>query len=106
MGANGTADPPLRYPITGIAGCCARTAIGHAAAPLTNVMNSRRFIRQLLTPTTEGIAHLDVAEEIAVLRDIARPYGSNGSSALAVLRLMINSNLPEIEREIRSVSLP
>jgi hypothetical protein len=30
-------------PITGIAGCCARAAIGHAAAPPKTAMNSRRF---------------------------------------------------------------
>jgi hypothetical protein len=31
-------------PITGIAGCCARAASGHAAAaPPSSVMNSRRF---------------------------------------------------------------
>ncbi len=36
----------LRNPITGIAGCCARAASGHAtAAPPRSVMNSRRFIR-------------------------------------------------------------
>ena len=34
----------LRSPITGMADCCARTAIGHAAAPPTRAMNSRRFI--------------------------------------------------------------
>jgi hypothetical protein len=33
-----------RYPTTGVAGCCARTARGHAAAaPPRSVMNSRRF---------------------------------------------------------------
>ena len=32
-------------PITGIADCCARAASGHAAAPPSSVMNSRRFIR-------------------------------------------------------------
>ena len=33
----------LRNPITGIAGCCARAASGHAAAaPPSSVMNSRR----------------------------------------------------------------
>src|SRR5262245_56018712 len=32
-----------RKPTTGIAACCARAAIGHAAAPPSNVMNSRRF---------------------------------------------------------------
>jgi hypothetical protein len=26
-------DAPLRNPITGMAGCCARAASGHAAAP-------------------------------------------------------------------------
>jgi hypothetical protein len=29
--------------IIGIAGCCARAASGHAAAPLMSVMNSRRL---------------------------------------------------------------
>ena len=39
-------DVALRNPITGIAGCCARAASGHAAAaPPSSVMNSRRFIR-------------------------------------------------------------
>src|SRR5262249_57570131 len=34
----------LRNPTTGIAGCCARAASGHAAtAPPTSVMNSRRL---------------------------------------------------------------
>jgi len=37
-------EAPLRYPITGIACCCARAANGHAtAAPPSSVMNSRRF---------------------------------------------------------------
>ena len=41
-----SAEAPLRNPITGIAGCCARAASGHAAAaPPSSVMNSRRFIR-------------------------------------------------------------
>ena len=34
-------DLPLIHPITGIAGCCARAASGHAAAPPRRVMNSR-----------------------------------------------------------------
>jgi uncharacterized protein YchJ len=35
----------LRNPITGIAGCCARAASGHAiVAPPRSVMKSRRFI--------------------------------------------------------------
>ena len=42
--ARGSNEPPWRNPMTGIAGCCARAAIGHAAAaPLSSVMNSRRF---------------------------------------------------------------
>ena len=37
---------PLSKPITGIAGCCARAASGHAAAaPPRSVMNSRRCNR-------------------------------------------------------------
>jgi hypothetical protein len=41
-----SADALLRNPTTGIAGCCALAASGHAtAAPPMSVMNSRRFIR-------------------------------------------------------------
>jgi hypothetical protein len=35
--------PDEETPITGIAGCCARAASGHAAAPPSSVMKSRRF---------------------------------------------------------------
>jgi hypothetical protein len=36
----------MQNPTTGIAGCCARAASGHAAAaPPSRVMNARRFIR-------------------------------------------------------------
>src|SRR5258707_9392819 len=39
-------------PSTGMAGCCARAASGHAAAaPPSSVMNSRRFIAMTQTPT-------------------------------------------------------
>ena len=41
-----------QIPNQGIAACCARPAIGHAAAEPTRVMNSRRLIRRprLMTP--------------------------------------------------------
>jgi hypothetical protein len=43
--ANAAGDSAPRYPITGIAGCCACKAIGRAAAaPPSSVMNSRRRI--------------------------------------------------------------
>src|SRR5262249_36489385 len=38
------AEAASRSPITGIGCCCARAASGHAAAPPTSVMNSRRLI--------------------------------------------------------------
>ena len=48
--------------ITGIAGCCARAASGHVAAPPSNVMNSRRCISSpklkgdgILTPQTSAL---------------------------------------------------
>jgi hypothetical protein len=47
-----------RNPITGIAGCCARAASGHAtAAAPSSVMNSRRCISGLMVevPTTIGV---------------------------------------------------
>jgi hypothetical protein len=37
-------EPALRYPTTGTAGCCARAAGGHAAAPPSPAMKSRRRI--------------------------------------------------------------
>ena len=44
---NATDDPLLKYPITGIAGSCARAATGQAAAaPPSSVMNSRRLLIQ------------------------------------------------------------
>src|SRR5213079_3672795 len=44
-GRAGPADALLRNPITGVAGCCARAASGHAAtAPPSSVMNSRRLL--------------------------------------------------------------
>src|SRR5262249_26780328 len=42
-GAISAADPRLRSPITGIPGCCARAASGHATAtPPSSEMNVRR----------------------------------------------------------------
>jgi hypothetical protein len=37
------ADALCKNPITGIAGCCARAASGHAAAPPSSVTKSRRL---------------------------------------------------------------
>jgi hypothetical protein len=36
--------PVRRNPITGIADCCTRAVIGHAAAPATPAINERRFM--------------------------------------------------------------
>jgi hypothetical protein len=53
-GAFGAIDVVPRNPITGIAGCCARAATGHAAAALpSSVMNWRR----LLTRSSRMSAH-------------------------------------------------
>ena len=67
---------PSRNPITGIAGCCARAASGHAtAAPPSSVMNSRR---------SHSITSSARASSVG---------GMSRPSALAVLRLMTSSNL-------------
>src|SRR5262249_331510 len=47
------AEPPLRYPITGTFGCCARAASGHAAVLPRSVMNSRRFTASGSRASTE-----------------------------------------------------
>ena len=65
-----------RNPITGIAGCCARAASGHAAAaPPSSVMNSRRL---------HSITSSARASSVG---------GTSRPSALAVLRLMTSSYL-------------
>ena len=68
-------DALLRNPITGIAGCCARAASGHAAAPPSSVMNSRR---------SHSITSSARASSVG---------GTSRPSAFAVLRLMTSSNL-------------
>ena len=66
----------LRKPITGIAGCCARAASGHAAAaPPRSVMNSRR---------SHSITSSARASSIG---------GTVRPRALAVMRLRTKSNL-------------
>ena len=65
-----------KNPMIGIfAGCCARAASGHAAAPPSSVMNSRRFTR---SPRRRGRAP---------------SAGTSRPSALAVLRLITSSYL-------------
>ena len=56
-GAYGSDDVLLRYPITGIAGCCARAASGHAAAePPSKLGNARRFIPSASSMRTSHFA--------------------------------------------------
>jgi hypothetical protein len=69
------------YPITGIAGGCARAASGHAAAPPSSVMKSRRFTAQCLPVLqTESIAHLGPAGG-AALQDFDLADNRNGSNS-------------------------
>jgi hypothetical protein len=49
MCAVALAGPVWRKPITGIASCCAVAATGHATAPPSSVMNSRRFMSDMGT---------------------------------------------------------
>ena len=57
MYAKPAAGVLLRNPITGIAGCCARAASGHAAAaPPSSAMNSRRLMPDMGLPPTGAAA--------------------------------------------------
>jgi hypothetical protein len=47
-------DSPLSHPTTGIAACCARAVSGHAAAPPSSVMKSRRLL--IRSPRRRGRA--------------------------------------------------
>jgi hypothetical protein len=51
----------LATPTTGITGCCARAASGHAPAPPSSVMKSRRFISGF--PSAVGLSHAQPAAE-------------------------------------------
>jgi hypothetical protein len=46
-----------RNPITGIAGCCARTASGHAAAPPSVAKNFRRPMWLAMVTLRLGVIH-------------------------------------------------
>jgi len=50
-------DEEWRNPITGIAGCCARAASGHAAAPPSRVMNARRLMSDMGSSRALAMAH-------------------------------------------------
>ena len=45
------ADTPCSTPITGMTGCCARAATGHAAAPPSATSNSRRPMVTVIRPS-------------------------------------------------------
>jgi len=59
-----------RWPITGIAGCCARAANGHAAAaPPSAASNSRRPMVTVIRPSREGCVKATIPRhQRAVLR--------------------------------------
>jgi hypothetical protein len=55
MGAYPSGDAPCRNPITGIVGCCARAASGHAAALPSSVMNWRRLTLSMGSPSEPAV---------------------------------------------------
>jgi hypothetical protein len=52
-------DLALMNPTTGSAGCCARAANGHAAAPPSSVMNARRLMPPIRPSSSPGMATSD-----------------------------------------------
>src|SRR6476660_797274 len=78
--ANAPDDPALSHPITGNAGCCALTAIGHAAAALPKrVMNSLRRIRSPVG--TRRIAGVDGARAASNVGNTVVIVPAGGTSA-------------------------
>ena len=78
MRAVASGEPLWRNPITGIVGCCARAGSGHAAAPPSRAMNSRRLMGKppVLTPSNK----LRLSRVAGVVRHnkIARPMTGLG----------------------------
>src|SRR6516162_2663996 len=58
MGRYPSDDPTLRNPTSGMFGCCARAARGHAVAVPTNAMNSRRLMASPTPRTTSGMQRI------------------------------------------------
>ena len=76
MGRYPPDEPTLRNPTSGMFGCCARTASGHATAVLLkNLMNSRRLMASPAPRTKSGIKRLSHfwIENCAVRRTQAGP---------------------------------
>ncbi len=114
-GAYGAADPVPRNPTTGIPGCCARPATGHAAAPPRSEMNSRRAFAtmtqllrvgalaiggdQLFMASFEKLAELDALPTISVFREFTASGGlmSYGASSEGLHRLAVGLRKPEHE---------
>ena len=64
-----------RNPITGIAGCCARAASGHAAAaPPSSVMNSRALHSITSSARASSVGGTSRPSALAVLRLITSSY--------------------------------
>src|SRR5262249_58289417 len=87
MAVDTASDVLRRNPITGIATSCARAASGHiAAAPPTNAMNSRRFIRSncICSPSQglqASILHWRASSQgLAAVRDFGLPDVRVGSN--------------------------
>jgi hypothetical protein len=59
------AELECKYPITGIAGCCARAASGHPAVALISATNSRRPMPDMAAPSLHGLPHAQPATEQA-----------------------------------------
>jgi hypothetical protein len=76
------------------AACCARAASGHAAAPLSAAMNSRRRIR----PSRKGRGRL--AQE-----SCGSPLDHPAACACGFLSLIQSSHQPERSRELGTAAV-
>src|SRR3984893_8467680 len=83
MGANPPpGDPPLRNPITGITGCCAREARGQATAMLPKAVMKSRRLTQLNRMCRSGSRNATASYpkgHIAVRGSVAKIAGSAGT---------------------------
>src|SRR5262245_10084899 len=72
-------------PTVGIfAACCACAANGHAAAPPSSVMNSRRFTASASRASARNDSTPQLRHETAALRDFDPAYDRCGSKAALV----------------------
>src|SRR5262249_40575789 len=89
-----SSDVRWKNPITGIAGCCARAASGHAAAAPRSVMSSRRFTTQCLHASTEKDSTMEGSAAVRDFNPFYDRFGSKAAEMIGTTRRVMSASRP------------